>query len=221
VKTKNNLIVTSLFCYSFILFFNICDAGGLPNVSSIKITSSVGDNLQVSEVIAKETGTGDDLALRSKGATATGSTLYQGSPDSPDYAIDGIGPSAYPNIFHSATKSSCESLLVKLASPSSIDTLTIYGRTDQCSERDVYNVELLDILGNTLFSAQNNNANNVDHIVTITLSGLGIVVKPYTFTSGTPAKAAEVNANFDTLYQQINVLKAIVCTDHPTTIGCK
>jgi hypothetical protein len=55
-----------------------------------------------------------------------------------------------------------------------------------------------------------------------------VAVKPYTFTSGTSAKAAEVNADFNTLYQQINTqncqlqaLKAIVCTDHPTASVCQ
>ena len=57
---------------------------------------------------------------------------------------------------------------------------------------------------------------------------LGGVVK---FTAGTPAKAAEVNANFDTLNCQIQVLnsqvqalqglKAIVCQDHPTASVCQ
>jgi hypothetical protein len=48
-----------------------------------------------------------------------------------------------------------------------------------------------------------------------------IVVKPYTFTTGTPAKAAEVNADFDVLYTRINALNAIVCQDHPTASICQ
>jgi hypothetical protein len=60
-------------------------------------------------------------------------------------------------------------------------------------------------------------------------------VKPHTFTSGTPAKASEVNADFDTIYTQHNnlncqvqdlkaqilSLKAIICQDHPTLDMCK
>ena len=45
--------------------------------------------------------------------------------------------------------------------------------------------------------------------------------KVVTFTAGTPAKAAEVNANFDALNCQIQALKSIVCQDHPTADICK
>jgi hypothetical protein len=48
-----------------------------------------------------------------------------------------------------------------------------------------------------------------------------VIVKPYTFTSGTPAKAAEVNEDFDVLYTRINALNAIVCQDHPTASICQ
>jgi hypothetical protein len=62
-----------------------------------------------------------------------------------------------------------------------------------------------------------------------------VAVKPHTFTAGTSAKATEVNADFDTLYQQINTqncriqtlnsqlqaLKAIVCKNEPTASVCQ
>ncbi|MEI6261465.1 MAG: hypothetical protein WCR46_16375 [Deltaproteobacteria bacterium] len=41
------------------------------------------------------------------------------------------------------------------------------------------------------------------------------------FTSGTPAKAADVNANFDALNCQIQALKAIVCKNEPTASICQ
>ena len=48
-----------------------------------------------------------------------------------------------------------------------------------------------------------------------------VVTKPYTFSSGASAKAAEVNADFDTLYQQINAMKIILCRDHAAEDTCK
>jgi hypothetical protein len=49
-----------------------------------------------------------------------------------------------------------------------------------------------------------------------------------TFTAGTPAKAFEVNANFaahncqiQALQTQVQALKLIVCTDHPTASVCQ
>ena len=41
------------------------------------------------------------------------------------------------------------------------------------------------------------------------------------FISGTPAKAADVNANFDALNCQIQALKAIVCKNEPTASVCQ
>ena len=112
-------------------------------VTSIKITSAVPTWLQVSEVIATQFGTGADVALATAGATATASSNYGGS-DSPSYAIDGVGPSAYPSIYHSGSPNAGEYLLVTLAHAFDLSGLTIDGRTDCCSERDHYAYQLFD-----------------------------------------------------------------------------
>lgn len=77
-------------------------SASIANVSKIEITASalnIEGWLQVSEVVATQTGTGLDVALASAGATANGSSDWPGS--SPNYAIDGVQPAAFPQIFHS------------------------------------------------------------------------------------------------------------------------
>lgn len=126
---------------------------GLMNVSSITITSSAPTWLQIAEVIALETGTGADLALTSAGATAVGSVYNGGAGgNSPDKAIDGTAPSDYPNIFHSATPGAGESLVINLAAPSELDSLEIFGRNGCCTGRDIFDIELFDVAGASLFS---------------------------------------------------------------------
>jgi len=47
-----------------------------------------------------------------------------------------------------------------------------------------------------------------------------VVEKPHTFSSGTPARASEVNANFDVAYEQIQKLLNVVCKYHPEEPMC-
>ncbi len=70
-------------------------------------------------------------------------------------------------------------------------------------------------------------ASAVDWYFTTGSSCSDVATKAYTFQSGTPAKAEEVNQNFDILYSQINSLnclvqslKDIICRDNPTASVC-
>jgi len=47
-----------------------------------------------------------------------------------------------------------------------------------------------------------------------------IIKKPHTFSAGTPARASEVNANFDVAYDNIQKLLNVVCKFHPTEPLC-
>ncbi len=143
---------------------------GLINVSKITITPSTLNTegwLQVSEVVAIETITGNDLALSSAGATATGSSNWPGS--NANFAIDGNGPSPFPNIFHSNENNGSSFLDIVLATPSELDAILLFGRTDCCSSRDIYNISLFDSNGSLLFSKNDLDATSASHSVTINL----------------------------------------------------
>ena len=101
------------------------------NFKQIRVVSEIPTWLQVSEVVAVSSGV--DRATASAGATATGDGTgsYPGTTggiDHADNAIDGIGPSFWPDIFVPDTDAAAEYLEVNLAQPERIEALSILGR---------------------------------------------------------------------------------------------
>ncbi|OAN11002.1 hypothetical protein A3K86_18675 [Photobacterium jeanii] len=141
---------------------------GLMGVSEIVIKNSNDLWIQISEVIATETGTGNDLALSSAGATASGTGNWSPT-SSPDKAIDGAGPLDYPFMYHSDGKGPSEFLKIVLGSPSELDSLSIFGRTGCCASRDVFDVYLYNDKQELLFNGEKYSAYNQQHMVTIDL----------------------------------------------------
>ena len=119
-------------------------------VTSIQVTNGLNDWLQVAELVATQAGTGTDVALASNGAIATSPNgLYNPSgPDSlPINAIDGQTSGNYwsaPYIYHAGGANISGPLVVTFYGAYDLSSLTIYGRTDCCSYRDLYNYTLFD-----------------------------------------------------------------------------
>lgn len=141
---------------------------GISGVSEILIQSNVPTVLQISEIVAVDASTGDDLALQSKGAKVIASSLF-GRGASELYAIDGDGPSRFPNIYHSKGAGLQEYLRVKLKQPAKLKSVTIMGRADCCSNRDIFNLTLFDDKGEQILRKNNLSAAGSSHSVTIDL----------------------------------------------------
>lgn len=110
---------------------------GLINVSYLEITNAKGDWLQVGEVIANDM-FNNDVALT---GFATATAPHQWSAISgPEKAIDGITLGNYHlgQIFHEQFRNSA--LTVTFNSLQDLSSIQIFGRTDCCSSRDIYNV---------------------------------------------------------------------------------
>ena len=145
-------------------------AATVDGVKTITITSSEPTWLQVSEVVAISGGV--DVATTS--ALATASALSVDYAGVPDLAIDGLFPGECINnnncdpllangLYHSGASGGNEFLTVVLDMPSDLTSLLIYGRTDGFSSRDIYDVELFNNVGASIFQASNLSADNPMH----------------------------------------------------------
>lgn len=142
----------------------------------IEVKNAFPTYLQVAEVQAFNFAS-TNVALASNGGSAAGSSTYSAF-STPDKAIDGNTGGGYftDTIFHSAGAGSGEFLDVSFGA-TTLSSLSIFGRTDGGSERDLYSVTVFNAAGATLFSGQVD-ARNAAHNGTVTFDAPPSVPEP-------------------------------------------
>ena len=167
-------------------------AASIVDVSVIRITNTNNDWLQVSEIVATDSG-GYDVALSSiVGVVATSGGVGANGPES--NAINGVAPGyclqtncSPPNgegIYHSSSTVNAF-LQVTLAVPTELFSLSIFGRTDGIwSMRDVYDVELFNTAGDSLLFVGGASADNPDYRADIFQTVVPIPAAVWLFVSG-------------------------------------
>src|SRR5437763_3958021 len=79
--------------------FAVSANASIIGVKTIRIENGVGEWLQLSEVVARQTGTGTDVALTTNGAIGTANSDW-GNPGGMLRPLDGIAPAPYGDIYH-------------------------------------------------------------------------------------------------------------------------
>ncbi len=129
------------------------NAVSIIGATKITVTNALNTWLQVAELQAFDFGN-VNVAFSGNGGSATGTGGAYDPFATPDKAIDGNTGGDYyvDTIFHPAVEAGTQ-LDVTFAAPTNLQSLTIWGRRDCCSNRDLYNVSIF--AGNTLlFSGQ-------------------------------------------------------------------
>lgn len=120
--------------------------------TTIRIENGLDTYIQVAEVQALDFGS-TNVALA---GTASASSVWQPGVSDPQRAIDGITAGDYFNpaqrIFHSAAGAG-QFLQVNIA-PTTLASLTIWGREDCCRGRDLFDVSIYNATGALLWSGQ-------------------------------------------------------------------
>lgn len=163
--------------------------------------SNRGRWLQISEVVATETGSQKDLAHIANNAITESSSTYSKQSHS-NNAISGVGPDRYPNIFHSGSGDKAPNLKIILNQPSELDSITIFGRADSNSRRDIYDITLRDEHGKVILKQVGLNATSSSHAVKVdftdsSLRTIAVMDEPLK-SQNTQSKRKKVVANSDT-----------------------
>lgn len=127
---------------------------GLIGVKSIEVTNAINQWLQVAEVNAFNVGNVD--VASSGNALASAPDTWSGF-STPGKAIDGVtaGNFSLGQIFHEGQDFSHDTLTILFNDVQELISFSIFGRTDCCSDRDIYNIAFLGAAGETLFSIDN------------------------------------------------------------------
>lgn len=133
---------------------------GLIGVQTIEIKNAVSTWLQVSEFQAWNAAN-VNVALSANGATASASHALWSVNSGPEKAIDGSTATTFPNMYHDLSPGS--TLTITLGSVQELISYQIWGRSDCCSTRDVYDIWFKGVNGDTLYFAENVSAYNDNH----------------------------------------------------------
>jgi len=164
---KNNKFVstkraTAVAALALVLSSNA--QAGLIGVKSIEVSNAIGEWLQVAEVVALNV-SAVDVALTSFGATASAPDTWDAA-STPNKAIDGITLGAWNlgQIFHEASPRTGDTLTIILPTAQELVSIAIWGRTDCCSNRDIYNVVFRDAAGGVLHTVSRLDARSPNHV---------------------------------------------------------
>ena len=127
---------------------------GLIGVKSIEVKNAINQWLQVAEVNAFNVGNVD---VASSGNAVASAPDTWSAFSTPGKAIDGVTAGNYSlgQIFHEGQNFSHDTLTIVFNDVQELISFSIFGRTDCCSERDIYDIAFLDAAGVRLFFIDN------------------------------------------------------------------
>jgi hypothetical protein len=148
---------------------------GLIGVTDIRITKTAGSTvyIQLTEVQAFQSATGTNVALASNGGIAFAPNVWNATSPASN-AIDGLSADMnFPNMYHSLG-TAADYLKITFAGATELSSVSLFGRSDCCSERDIFDVRFYganDVLLHTEFGA---NATGPTHMVNFALPNTNV-----------------------------------------------